>query len=136
MTLKVDIDEKLAERVRQIADSRGMSLDRLVQDYFEDLAIQELSPEVSVEKDIEEFRRLSGLGDSQEWKLSRKEIHERSVEEWIEEFDRLTADHTRSDSASGTNDAPLTVRTNSPPVKSSSGSDSRIATCSGNAWSP
>jgi antitoxin component of RelBE/YafQ-DinJ toxin-antitoxin module len=73
MTLHLSIDERLAEQAQQVAESKGMSLDQLIRLYLEDLTTQS-----SAEEDIAELRRLSGRGDSQDWKLNRDEIHERS----------------------------------------------------------
>jgi hypothetical protein len=49
-----------------------MSLDQLIRHYLEDLTVRP-----SAEEGIAEFRRLSGQGNSQGWKFSRDEIHER-----------------------------------------------------------
>lgn len=73
MTLNVSVDEQLAQRAQQVAESRGMSLDQLILHYLEDL-----TEPSSAEQDIAELRRLSGQGDSQGWKLNRDEVHERS----------------------------------------------------------
>jgi hypothetical protein len=73
MTLNVSVDEQLAQRARQVAESRGMSLDQLIRHYLEDLTTQP-----SAEQDMEELRRLSGQGDSQGWRFNRDEVHERS----------------------------------------------------------
>jgi hypothetical protein len=73
MTLNVSVDEQLAQRAQQVAESRGMSLDQLVRHYLE-----ELTTRSSAEDDITELRRLSGQGNSQGWRFNRDEIHERS----------------------------------------------------------
>jgi hypothetical protein len=72
MTLNLTIDEHLAHRAQQVAESQGMSLDQLIRHYLEDLTVRP-----SAEEGIAEFRRLSGQGNSQGWKFSRDEIHER-----------------------------------------------------------
>jgi antitoxin component of RelBE/YafQ-DinJ toxin-antitoxin module len=73
MTLNLSIDEQLAQRAQQIAESQGMSLDQLIRHYLEKLTAQS-----SAKEDIAELRRLSGQGNSQGWKFNRDEIHERS----------------------------------------------------------
>ena len=73
MTLNLSIDEQLAQRAQQVAESQGMSLDQLIRHYLEDLTAQS-----SAREDIAELRRLSGQGNSQGWKFNRDEIHERS----------------------------------------------------------
>ncbi len=73
MTLNIAIDEQLARRAEEVAESRGMSLDQLIRHYLQDLTAQS-----SAEEDIEELRRLSGRGDSQDWRFNRDEVHERS----------------------------------------------------------
>jgi hypothetical protein len=73
MTLNLSIDEELAQGARQVAESRGMSLDQLIRQYLEDL-----TDLPSAEAEIAEFRRLSGQGSSQGWRFNRDEIHERS----------------------------------------------------------
>jgi hypothetical protein len=73
MVLTLSIDEQLAQRAQQVAESQGMSLDQLIQHYLEDLTAQS-----SVREDIAEIRLLSGQGNSQGWRFNRDEIHERS----------------------------------------------------------
>jgi hypothetical protein len=72
MTLNLSIDEQLAQRAQQVAESQGMSLDQLIRHYLEDLTVRP-----SAEEDMAEFRRLSGQGNSQGWRFNRDEIHER-----------------------------------------------------------
>ncbi|HEX5718655.1 MAG TPA: MerR family transcriptional regulator [Thermoanaerobaculia bacterium] len=55
-----------------MAESMGTSIDQLVRDYLERLTSQQ-----DLDQEMEELRRLSGLGDSRGWKFNRDEIHER-----------------------------------------------------------
>jgi hypothetical protein len=73
MTVIVDLDDQLANRAQEMAESLGMSLDQLIRHYLEDLTTKS-----SAEEDIEEIRRLSGRGHSKGWKFNRDEIYERS----------------------------------------------------------
>ncbi len=72
MTLNLSIDEHLAQRAQQVAESQGVSLDQLIRRYLEDLTARP-----SAEAAVAEFRRLSGQGNSQGWRFNRDEIHER-----------------------------------------------------------
>jgi hypothetical protein len=51
----------------------GKSLNQLVRDY-----LQKLAGGDDPEKSIEEFKQLSGQGNSQGWRFNRDEIHERT----------------------------------------------------------
>ena len=73
MVLTLSIDDQLAQGAQQVAESQGMSLDQLIRHYLEDLTVQS-----SAQDEIAELRRLSGLGNSQDWRFNRDEIHERS----------------------------------------------------------
>ena len=50
----------------------GKSLNQEIRDH-----LQHLAGDDDLERDLKEFERLSGLGDSQGWKFNRDEIHER-----------------------------------------------------------
>ncbi|MGH7935691.1 MAG: DUF6364 family protein [Chthoniobacterales bacterium] len=69
MKLVVNIDKQIVARASAIARARGKSLDELIADYLGGLA--------DIERDMEEFRELSGRGDSRGSKFNRDEIHER-----------------------------------------------------------
>src|SRR5664279_1137566 len=73
MKVTLSIDEQLVARARKKADALGKSLDQLIRDY-----LQRLAGGDDPERSIEEFRRLSGCGNSRGWKFNRNEIHERS----------------------------------------------------------
>jgi hypothetical protein len=51
----------------------GTSLNQVIRDYLRKLAGGD-----DAERSIEEFRRLSGTGNSRGWRFNRDEIHERS----------------------------------------------------------
>jgi len=59
-------------RARLKAEALGKSLNQLIRDY-----LQTLAGEDDVERDMEEFRRLSGKGNSRGWKFNREEAYER-----------------------------------------------------------
>ena len=73
MNLTLSIDEQLVARARRRADALGKSLNQLIRDY-----LQKLAGGDQPEQSIDEFRRLSGKGNSRGWRFNRDEIHERS----------------------------------------------------------
>jgi len=73
MNVTLSIDEKVITLARKKAEALGTSVNQLIRDYLEKLAGGD-----DPEKSIEEFKRLSGQGNSRGWKFNRNEIHERS----------------------------------------------------------
>jgi hypothetical protein len=73
MNLTLSIDEQLVARARKKAEALGKSLNQLIRDYLQKLAGGDDS-----ERSIEEFKRLSGRGNSRGWRFNRDEIHDRS----------------------------------------------------------
>jgi uncharacterized protein DUF6364 len=73
MNITLSVDDKVVARARKKAEALGKSLNQAVRDYLQKLAGGD-DPEHS----IEEFRRLSGQGNSRGWRFDRDEIHERS----------------------------------------------------------
>jgi hypothetical protein len=76
MNVTLSIDDQLVARARKKAVALGKSLNQLVRDYLQTVAGGD-DPEGS----IEEFKRLSGKGDSRGWRFNRDEIHERTEHE-------------------------------------------------------
>jgi hypothetical protein len=72
MNVTLSIDDQLAARARKKAEALGKSLNQLIREYLKTLVGED-----DVERDIEEFRRLSGKGHSRGWRFNRDEIHER-----------------------------------------------------------
>lgn len=72
MNITLSIDEQVVARARKRAEALGKSLNQVIRDYLE--TITDGDPERS----IEEFKRLSGGGNSRGWRFNRDEIHERS----------------------------------------------------------
>jgi replicative DNA helicase len=72
MNITLSVDEQIAARARKRASAMGKSLNQLVRDY-----LQHLAGDDDLERELEEFERLSGLGDSKGWKFNRDEIYER-----------------------------------------------------------
>jgi hypothetical protein len=73
MNVTLSIDEQTITRARKKAEALGKSLNQLIRDY-----LQKLAGGDDPEQSIEEFKRLSGSGNSRGWRFDRDEIHERS----------------------------------------------------------
>lgn len=71
--ITLSVDERVLREAREVAQSMGKSLNQVVRDYLERLAGRR-----SIERDLEEFRRLSGRGHSRGWKFNRDEIYDRT----------------------------------------------------------
>lgn len=72
MKFTIFIDDELAARARKKAAALGKPLDQLINNY-----VQRFADGDDAERSIEEFKRLSGGGDSQGWRFDRNEIHQR-----------------------------------------------------------
>ncbi len=73
VNLTLSIDEQTVSRARKKAEALGTSLNQMVRDYLHKLAGGD-----DPEKSLEEFKQLSGKGNSRGWRFNRDEIHERS----------------------------------------------------------
>jgi hypothetical protein len=73
MNISLSIDDQTFERARRKAEALGKSLNQMVRDY-----LQRLAGGDDPERSIEEFKALSGSGNSRGWRFNRDEIHERS----------------------------------------------------------
>jgi hypothetical protein len=71
MEWTISIDDKLFERVKKIAESRGSTVEGFIREYIENLAANADWEE--------EFVRLSGQGHSNGWRFNRDEIHDRKL---------------------------------------------------------
>ncbi len=72
MNVTLSIDERVVARARKRAEALGKSLNQLIRDYLQTLADDD------PERSIEEFKCLSGRGNSRGWRFNRDEIHDRS----------------------------------------------------------
>lgn len=72
VNVTLSIDEQTIARARKKAGALGTSINQLIRDYLEKLAGGD-----DPEKSIQEFKRLSGQGNSRGWKFNRDEIHAR-----------------------------------------------------------
>jgi hypothetical protein len=73
MNITLPVDEQTVVKARQVARAMHKSLNQVIRDYLEQLAAQD-----QIERDIEEFRRLSPSG-TRSWKFNRDEIYDRKV---------------------------------------------------------
>jgi len=73
MNVTLSIDDQLVARARKKAEALGKSLNQLIRDYLQAVAGGD-----DAERSIEEFKRLSGQGNSRGWRFNRDEIHERT----------------------------------------------------------
>lgn len=73
MNVTLSIDQQLVARARKKAEALGKSLNQMIRDYLETVVGGD-----DADRSIEEFKRLSGQGNSRGWRFNRDEIHERS----------------------------------------------------------
>ena len=73
MNLTLSLDERTVSNARKKAEALGKSLNQVIRDYLQQLAGGD-DPDAW----IAEFKRLSGKGNSRDWKFNRDELHERS----------------------------------------------------------
>ncbi len=72
MNITLSIDEQIVERAREKLRATGKSINQEVREHLAMLAGDD-----DVELDIEEFKRLSGQGNSNGLKFNRDELYER-----------------------------------------------------------
>ena len=72
MNVTLSIDEQLVASAREKAEALGKSLNQLIRDYLQTVAGGD-----DPERSIDEFKRLSGQGNSRGWRFNRDEIHDR-----------------------------------------------------------
>jgi Family of unknown function (DUF6364) len=72
VNVTLSIDEQIVARARKKAEALGKSLNQLIRDYLQTVAGGD-----DPERSIEEFKRLSGQGNSRGWRFNRDEIHSR-----------------------------------------------------------
>jgi hypothetical protein len=73
VNVTLSIDKQVVARARKKAEALGKSLNQMIRDYLKTLAGGD-----DADQSIEEFKRLSGQGDSRGWRFDRNEIHDRS----------------------------------------------------------
>jgi antitoxin component of RelBE/YafQ-DinJ toxin-antitoxin module len=75
MNITLSIDENILKKARKVAQAMDKSINQLVREYLEQLAMEQ-----GIENDIAELRQLSAesKGHSAGWRFNRDEIHERA----------------------------------------------------------
>ncbi len=73
MNITLSVDEHTLKKARQVAANMGKSLNELIREDLERLTRQHQRSD-----DFNEFKKLTGQGDSQGWKFDRDELHERT----------------------------------------------------------
>lgn len=76
MKLTLSVDEETLAKARKAAAAQGMSLDRAVRQFLEELGGGGDSPEDDI-AELMELSEQSG-GHSRGWRFDREEIHERT----------------------------------------------------------
>jgi hypothetical protein len=74
MNITLSIDEQLVERAREKLRATGKTINQEIREHLQHIAGED---DLELERDLEMFERLSGLGNSNGWKFDRDEIHER-----------------------------------------------------------
>lgn len=73
MNITLSVNEKTVIEARKVAASMGKSLNQVIR---EDL--ERLTRKQKRNNDLDEFRELSGQGNSNGWKFNREQLHERT----------------------------------------------------------
>lgn len=72
VNLTLSIDEQVIKRAREKLRAVGKSVNEEIREHLAHIA----KDDEDVERDIEEFVRLSGMGDSKGWKWNREDAYE------------------------------------------------------------
>lgn len=73
MNITLSIDEQVVGRAREKLRATGKSLNQEIRDHLAHIAGDD---DLELERDLEMFERLSGLGNSNGWKFNRDEVYE------------------------------------------------------------
>ena len=71
VNITLSIDERLVERAREKLRATGKTINQEIREHLEHIV-----GDGDLERDIEEFVRLSGQGNSNGWKWNRDELYE------------------------------------------------------------
>jgi hypothetical protein len=71
VNITLSIDEQIVERAREKLRATGKTVNQEIREH-----LQRVAGDEDLERDLEEFERLSGLGNSNGWKWNRDEIYE------------------------------------------------------------
>lgn len=73
MNITLSVDEKIVAEARKVAADMGKSLNEIIREDLERLTRQHQR-----HNDFNEFKKLTGQGNSRGWKFDREELHERT----------------------------------------------------------
>ena len=73
MNITLSIDEQLVERARETLRVVGKSINQEIREHLAHLVGDD---DQELERDLEMFESLSGLGNSNGWKFNRDELYE------------------------------------------------------------
>jgi hypothetical protein len=73
MNITLSIDEQTVERAREKLRAVGKSVNEEIREHLRHVAGQD---DEALERDLEEFVRLSGLGNSEGWNWNREDAYE------------------------------------------------------------
>ena len=71
VNITLSIDEQVAERAREKLRAVGRSLNQEIREHLQHIAGDE-----DLERDLEEFKKRVGQGNSNGWKWNRDELYE------------------------------------------------------------
>jgi hypothetical protein len=71
MNITLSIDEKLLERAREILRASGKTVNQEIREHLQNVAGND-----DMERELEEFRKRAGQGNSEGWKWNREELYE------------------------------------------------------------
>jgi hypothetical protein len=73
MNITLSIDEQIIARAREKLRATGKSVNQEIREHLQHVAGDD---DLEIERDLELFERLSGLGNSNGWKFNRDELYE------------------------------------------------------------
>jgi 5-carboxymethyl-2-hydroxymuconate isomerase len=73
MNITLSIDEQLVGRAREKLRATGKTVNQEIREHLAHIAGDD---DLELERDLEMFERLSGLGNSNGWKFNRDELYE------------------------------------------------------------
>jgi hypothetical protein len=72
VNITLSIDEQLVERAREKLRAVGKTINQEIREHLQHI----VGENEELERDLEEFVRLSGRGDSGDWKWNREDAYE------------------------------------------------------------
>jgi hypothetical protein len=74
MNITLSIDEQLVERAREKLRATGKTINQEIREH-----LQHIAGDGELERDLEEFKRRVGQGNSNGWKWNRDELYEERI---------------------------------------------------------